>query len=308
MMKGAIDFLLGESPEAVVLREKFVFKIIPMLNPDGVINGNYRCSLAGADLNRRWKTSSHLLFPEVHETKKMCKNFSKERQIVLFCDFHGHSRNKNIFMYGNNYQENPESTRIFPFIMSKLDPDFSFGCCRFNVHRSKEQTARVTMWRELKFPAVFTLEASFCGADQGSNKGLHFTTEHFLEAGRRICLSLLVYCDVDIPRTLGEIRKKKKKGKKSNQSIQTVPDDSQIMPELLMLNRKALMAELMNNKLLLNSGGKDDDSGDDGGSDSEPSEDNMEEEEIAKIVPIKISPKKKSDSKKQQPPQKKFKQ
>ena len=102
-MKGAIDFLLGESPEAVVLREKFVFKIIPMLNPDGVINGNYRCSLAGADLNRRWKTSSHLLFPEVHETKKMCKNFSKERQIVLFCDFHGHSRNKNIFMYGNNY-------------------------------------------------------------------------------------------------------------------------------------------------------------------------------------------------------------
>ncbi len=26
-----------------------------MLNPDGVINGNYRCSLAGCDLNRRWK-------------------------------------------------------------------------------------------------------------------------------------------------------------------------------------------------------------------------------------------------------------
>ena len=103
MMKGAIDFLLSEAPEAVVLREKFVFKIIPMLNPDGVINGNYRCSLAGADLNRRWKTSSKLLFPEVHETKRICKNFSKERQIVLYCDFHGHSRNKNIFMYGNNY-------------------------------------------------------------------------------------------------------------------------------------------------------------------------------------------------------------
>ena len=75
MMKGAIDFLLSESPEAIVLREKFVFKIVPMLNPDGVINGNYRCSLAGADLNRRWKHSSKLLFPEVHETKKMCKNF-----------------------------------------------------------------------------------------------------------------------------------------------------------------------------------------------------------------------------------------
>jgi murein tripeptide amidase MpaA len=56
MMKGAIDFLVSQAPEARALREKFVFKIVPMLNPDGVINGNYRCSLAGADLNRRWKT------------------------------------------------------------------------------------------------------------------------------------------------------------------------------------------------------------------------------------------------------------
>ncbi len=55
MMKGVIDFLLSDTPEATVLRDQFVFKIIPMLNPDGVINGNYRCSLAGADLNRRWK-------------------------------------------------------------------------------------------------------------------------------------------------------------------------------------------------------------------------------------------------------------
>jgi len=27
-------------------------QIVPMLNPDGVINGSYRCSLAGVDLNR----------------------------------------------------------------------------------------------------------------------------------------------------------------------------------------------------------------------------------------------------------------
>ena len=53
-MRGVINFLCSDNPEAVLLREKFVFKIIPMLNPDGVICGNYRCSLAGCDLNRRW--------------------------------------------------------------------------------------------------------------------------------------------------------------------------------------------------------------------------------------------------------------
>jgi murein tripeptide amidase MpaA len=75
MMKGAIDFLLSQAPEAYILREKFVFKIVPMLNPDGVINGNYRCSLSGADLNRRWKTSSKILFPEIFETKRLVKTF-----------------------------------------------------------------------------------------------------------------------------------------------------------------------------------------------------------------------------------------
>jgi murein tripeptide amidase MpaA len=35
MMKGLIDFLLGPSKEARLLCDRFVFKIIPMLNPDG---------------------------------------------------------------------------------------------------------------------------------------------------------------------------------------------------------------------------------------------------------------------------------
>ena len=39
MIKGVIDFLTGSSFEARILRDRFVFKIIPMLNPDGVILG-----------------------------------------------------------------------------------------------------------------------------------------------------------------------------------------------------------------------------------------------------------------------------
>jgi len=65
MMKGVIDFLLNNTKESILLRESFVFKIIPMLNPDGVIHGNYRCSLIGADLNRRWRFPNKSVHPTI---------------------------------------------------------------------------------------------------------------------------------------------------------------------------------------------------------------------------------------------------
>ena len=58
MMKGVLDFLLSGDKEADTLLDLYVFKIIPMLNPDGVIQGNNRCSLAGCDLNRRYQYPS----------------------------------------------------------------------------------------------------------------------------------------------------------------------------------------------------------------------------------------------------------
>ena len=68
-MKGIIDFLVSSAPEARVLRENFVFKIVPMLNPDGVINGSARCNLAGVDLNRQWIEPNKKLHGTIYHTK-----------------------------------------------------------------------------------------------------------------------------------------------------------------------------------------------------------------------------------------------
>ena len=40
MMKGLLDFIISTDPVAERLRRTFVFKIVPMLNPDGVANGS----------------------------------------------------------------------------------------------------------------------------------------------------------------------------------------------------------------------------------------------------------------------------
>ncbi len=67
VMAGTLNFLLSEDGRA--LREMYVFKIVPMLNPDGVINGNYRCSLTGQDLNRVWLNPSPDLHPTIYYTR-----------------------------------------------------------------------------------------------------------------------------------------------------------------------------------------------------------------------------------------------
>lgn len=65
-----MEYLLtSEKTEAVQLCDHFVFKIIPMLNVDGVVNGSHRCSLAGVDLNRTWDRPSAILHPAVFHTK-----------------------------------------------------------------------------------------------------------------------------------------------------------------------------------------------------------------------------------------------
>jgi cytosolic carboxypeptidase protein 2/3 len=60
-MNGFLQYLISE--EANELRQNVIFKVIPMINPDGVILGNFRTSLAGKDLNRQFKTKKLSLLP-----------------------------------------------------------------------------------------------------------------------------------------------------------------------------------------------------------------------------------------------------
>lgn len=65
IVNGVIKYLTSENKEAKWLRNKVIFKIIPMLNPDGVIMGNTRTGVAGKDLNRQYRKNNDIVFPEV---------------------------------------------------------------------------------------------------------------------------------------------------------------------------------------------------------------------------------------------------
>lgn len=50
-----------------------------------------------------------------------------EREVVLYCDFHGHSRKNNVFMYGCDGGRASTGLRlhqrVFPLMLSKNAPD-----------------------------------------------------------------------------------------------------------------------------------------------------------------------------------------
>lgn len=163
IVEGILEFLISDSDVAKQLRDKYVFKIVPMLNPDGVVLGNYRCSLSGQDLNRQWGTATARLYPEIFYTKQMLNKTVASRPINFFMDVHGHSRKKNIFMYGchNKNTDKRNAEKIFPLVFSKSHSSFSFDDCNFNIQKDKETTGRVVVRKEYNVINSFTLEASF---------------------------------------------------------------------------------------------------------------------------------------------------
>jgi len=218
MCKGLIEFLLSESVEAVELREKCIFKIVPMLNPDGVVQGNYRTSLSGNDLNRRYNNPDKLLHPTIFAIKNYIKKFTKKNNLLFYCDLHGHSKSKDVFMYGNTSEANPNEYRVFPYLMGKICDYFSYKSSKFAVQKSKASTARITMWKELDVPYIYTLESSFLGPSNANIEGSHFKKEHLEQIGKNLCQTIRLFgklrqplCEafsLEMPEFEAEIRSK----------------------------------------------------------------------------------------------------
>ncbi|KAG6448720.1 hypothetical protein O3G_MSEX005682 [Manduca sexta] len=200
MMKGFMDYLTGDSNQARELREKFIFKLVPMLNPDGVIVGNNRCSLTGKDLNRQYRTVIRETYPPVWHTKVMIRRLQEECGVAMYVDLHAHSRKHNIFIYGcesRKISDKRLQEQVFPLMLHKNAADkFSFENCKFRIQRSKEGTGRVVIWM-LGVANSYTMEASFGGSELGSRMSTHFSVQDYESLGRTFCETLLDFYDED---------------------------------------------------------------------------------------------------------------
>ncbi|XP_046661460.1 uncharacterized protein LOC124354792 isoform X1 [Homalodisca vitripennis] len=203
VMQGVLEYLLSDSLPIVRARDQYVFKVVPMLNPEGVINGCHRCGLTNEDLNRRWSQPSPVLHPVIYHTKGLLDYSVRVLKKVpyVFCDIHGHSRRKNVFLYGCSNQDSwlfsdraqpdiPLDYLVLPNIMQNYSVGFSLPLCKFGFERHKEATARVTVWREFGVKRSYTMECSFCGWDIGMYKGNQLNTTHLKEVGGSLCAAI----------------------------------------------------------------------------------------------------------------------
>nr|XP_021189773.1 cytosolic carboxypeptidase 1 isoform X11 [Helicoverpa armigera] len=245
VMDGTLGCLFGCSIAAAALRAKYVFKIVPMLNVEGVINGCHRCGLTNEDLNRRWCKPSPVLHPSIYHTKGLIEYLVRvwKKPPLVYCDYHGHSRKKNVFFYGCAGAESwcsndrivpdePVKYLMLPALMHRISPAFALGSCSFRVERERESTARVTVWRHLGVTRSYTMEASFCGFDRGPFKGFHLNTHHLQSVGSDFCEALnglndtATNVDIQLTKDLnGEIAVDSEPGSGSDSVLKTDSDE-----------------------------------------------------------------------------------
>jgi ribosomal protein L32 len=175
-------------------------------------------------------------------------------------------------MYGCPVAEDPTVSRLFPFILSKVSPFFSYRGCSFKLQDDKEQTQRITMFKETAIPAIYTLEATFSGMSIGPFAGQHLTASQLQLIGKHVCLALLIYGNHVPPQAA---------------LPQPSPDDSGSQPESAYMKFSDISREDCERELgkCIETGDASDEEGGSSGSDSSPSEDNLDPEELSKLLP-----------------------
>ena len=113
VLDGLLTFLLRESdPRAIRLRANFVFKIIPMLNPDGVFEGKFRTDTVGANLNRMYARATHEAQPSIYAALAVARELHSRGELFGYVDIHAHAGKRGCFLYGNLPSRRPPPPQL----------------------------------------------------------------------------------------------------------------------------------------------------------------------------------------------------
>ncbi|OQS01635.1 cytosolic carboxypeptidase-like protein 5 isoform 2 [Achlya hypogyna] len=176
---GAIAFLVRDDPRARRLLQEFVFKIVPMLNPDGVARGHYRHDSFGLNLNRFYDAPSLERQPTIFAARALFLALCHGRcPPAVYIDLHAHAAKRGCFIYGNRLDsvDAQVATQLYPKLVGLNSAHFEYDQCTFsleNMHLvekrdgglSKQGCGRVALYNATKdmLPNTYfyTLECNY---------------------------------------------------------------------------------------------------------------------------------------------------
>jgi murein tripeptide amidase MpaA len=192
MAEGLIDWLLGEDPQAVELRRKAIFYLMPFLNPDGVALGNYRVNSVGMNLNREWTNRNPANAPTVAAAAQAMEEFvASGQRFEFFVDFHAYSSlRKNFFFYSGRDRAPEEEVQEIEDLMDlfqSINGDFT----RSGSIPSGDDARLARGWAFESFGVqAVTFEASYQDVTYGPFAFQYMTPERYLALGEGLGRSL----------------------------------------------------------------------------------------------------------------------
>lgn len=112
-----VETLCADTDTARLVRQRYTFYVVPMLNPDGVDNGHWRHNTGGIDLNRDWADFNQ---PETRLVRDFLREKLRDPQRKLYFGIDFHSTWDDIF-YTNNTERPTNMPDFIPRWFAALE-------------------------------------------------------------------------------------------------------------------------------------------------------------------------------------------
>ena len=156
-----------------ILLDNFIFKLIPIINVDGVSNGHFRLNMEGYNLNRCYLGPSPKITPENYAITKLFYFYSSNFKVRYYFDLHADMNTRGVYTFGNAlkvFEEHVENV-LFSFIFKINCSHVDFSHCIFtqksmgskakNDLAGKEATSRVQFYQKTGLIHTYTVESTY---------------------------------------------------------------------------------------------------------------------------------------------------